>query len=111
MASSSTPNHIAMVASQDGGIFDSSGQTGCTSAQNNLLFSESATTGQKYWSYPCYNINSIPQLMNNAGLTWRYYSQSSIWDAPSNIQAIAGSPDDIHNSSQFVTDVQSGNMA
>ena len=111
MASSSTPNHIAMVASQSGGLFDSSSQFGCMSVQNNLNFSESAATGQKYWSYPCYNINSVPQLLNNVRLTWRYYSQSSIWDAPSNIQAIAGSSNDIHNSSQFVTDVQSGNMA
>ncbi len=108
---SSTPNHMTMVAAQSGGLFDSRGQNGCNSTQNNMNYSKVAATGVSYWSYPCYNIPSIPALLNNAGLSWRYYSQSTIWDAPLMIKPIAGSPNDIHDSSQFVRDVQNGTMA
>lgn len=111
MAASSTPNHLAMVASQTGGIFDTTGEKGCNSKQNNIIHSESATTGNQYWSYPCYNINSIPQELDTAGISWRYYSQIPVWDAPLQIQPISASPNNIASSNQFLKDVQSGNMA
>lgn len=106
MLASSTPNHMAMVASQTGGIYDSRGQKGCSSKQNNLIPSRS-TAGNEYWSYPCYNINSIPQELSNAGVSWKYYSEIVVWDAPNMIQGLAGSPNDVHNVSQFQKDVSS----
>jgi phospholipase C len=111
MASSSTPNHMAMIAGQTGGIFDSHGQKGCSSVQNNLIFSENEQTGSPYWSYPCYNMTSLPNLLDNAGLTWRYYSQIPIWDAPAMVQSITSSPDDVHNVAQFLSDVKGGQLA
>ncbi len=63
------------------------------------------------WSYPCYNIQTLPDLLTPAGLTWRYYSSVPIWDDPTLIKSLAGSPDDVHNSNQFVKDVQAGKMA
>ncbi len=108
--SDSTPNHMAMVAAQSGGIFESVNEQGCKSRQNDITYSKKDATNQ-YWSYPCYNINSIPQELTNAGISWRYYSGTSIWDAPSLIRGIAGSSNDIKNPNQFVQDVQSGNMA
>jgi phospholipase C len=111
MASSSAPNHVAMIAAQTGGIFDSKGQKGCQSTQNNLIFSKDKTTSNQYWSYPCYNIQSLPNLLEPAGISWRFYSEIPIWDAPAMIQSISGSPNDIHSTTQFVKDVQAGTMA
>ena len=106
---SSTPNHMAMVAAQTGGIAESSGEYGCKSLANNLMTSEDPN-GHQYWSYPCYNINSLPALLDSAGLSWRFYGQTSIWDSPLLIQPLYQSPDNGFAPGQFVKDVQSNNM-
>jgi len=111
MATSSTPNHMAMIAAQTGGVYDSHPEQGCTSVQNTLLYSKQLSTGHAYWGYPCYNINSLPQLLDNAGITWKYYSTSGFWDPPLMIQSTFNSPNNHHTPGQFVTDVQSGNLA
>jgi phospholipase C len=106
---SSTPNHIAMVAAQTGGIYETTTQTGCDSQKNDIVHAES-NSGQQYWTYPCENIQSLPNLLDNAGLSWRYYVDVPIWDTPRMLQPLHGSPNDVHVS-QFITDVKSGNLA
>src|SRR5947209_304619 len=110
MATSSTPNHMAMVAAQNGGVYESHAESGCLAPQNTLLYSRQHT-GYPYWGYPCYNINSLPQLLDNAGVSWKYYSTSGFWDPPLMIQSTFNSPNNHHTPGQFVTDVQSGNLA
>ncbi len=111
MFSNSTPNHVAMVAAQSGGVNESTQVQGCISLQNNLIFSRSAANGDEYWGYPCYTINSIPQELDAAGTSWKYYSNTDIWDAPLMLKSDYNSPNDIKNPNQFVQDVQNGNMA
>ena len=41
---SSTPNHIAMVAAENGGIFETSDNRGCTSQPNNVVYSKALAT-------------------------------------------------------------------
>ncbi len=111
MATSSTPNHMAMIAAQTGGVYDSHPEQGCTSVQNTLLYSKQLSTGHAYWGYPCYNINSLPQLLDNVGISWKYYSTSGFWDPPLMIQSTFNSPNNHHTPGQFVTDVQSNTLA
>ena len=106
----STPNHLAMVAAQSGGLFDGSSNTGCTSAQNADLYSKHLS-GKYYWSFPCYNLPNMPDELSKNGVTWKYYSSAPNWDAPSLLSSISGSPNDIHDAAQFTTDVQQGKMA
>lgn len=106
----STPNHISMIAAQSAGVFDGSSNTGCSSSANSLLYSRKIS-GNFYWSEPCYNVPSIPQELQQNGIPWKYYSSAANWDAPSLISSIAGSPNDIHQASQFTTDVTAGNLA
>ena len=106
----STPNHISMIAAQSGGVFDGSSNNGCRSTANSLLYSKHLS-GNYFWSNPCYNIGSIPQELTQNGISWKYYSSAPNWDAPSLVQALAGSPNDIHSAGQFTLDVQQGNMA
>jgi phospholipase C len=106
---SSTPNHIAMVAAQTGGIYETTPQKGCSSQQNDLVHAVS-NSGQQYWTYPCENIQSLPNLLTNAGLTWRYYADVPIWDAPKMLKPLHGSPDDVPVS-QFTKDVKASHLA
>jgi phospholipase C len=110
-STSSTPNHMAMVAAQSAGMFETPVQKGCTSLQNALMHSRNRVSANDYWAYPCYNIKSLPDLLNPAGLSWRYYSEVPIWDPTMNIQALSGSSNDVHNVNQFANDVNSGHMA
>jgi phospholipase C len=110
-ASSSTPNHMTWFAAQSGGIFETLSPTGCGTAPNNLVHSRDVSTANDYWSYPCYNIRSVPDLLTSANLTWRYYNNVSIWNAPGMIQSVSNSPNVIGNISQFITDVNGGNLA
>lgn len=108
---SSTPNHINMIAAQTGGLNDTLG-TGCTSQQN-MMINSMTTGGQQYWSYPCYNIPTLPQELDSAGISWRYYSSTPIWNAPAYIQPLYknDAQDIIKNSNQFKKDVKAGKMA
>lgn len=107
----STPNHLAMIAAQSpDGLYDGSHSSGCTSNQNAILYSKHVD-GNYYWNYPCYNVATLPQELSANGISWKYYVDSPNWDAPRYFSALDGSPNDIQNSAQFVTDVKAGNMA
>ncbi|HET9919664.1 MAG TPA: alkaline phosphatase family protein, partial [Ktedonobacteraceae bacterium] len=106
----SSPNHLAMIASQSAGLDDTGVGSGCASRANELVFSRN-TAAQEYWAYPCYNINTVPQELTAAGDSWRYYSSVNSWDSPIEVQPIAKSPNNIRNPNQFITDVKNGNMA
>lgn len=110
-ATSSTPNHVNMIAAQTGGV-DATQGNGCNSSQNTILYSMHAN-GTPYWSYPCYNINSLPQEMDSVGMSWRYYSSVPIWNAPSVVQHLNTNDKQniIKDSTQFLKDVKAGNMA
>jgi phospholipase C len=110
MTTSSSPNHMVLVTSQNGGVYETGSQSGCLSAQNDLSYSKK-NTGNPYWSYPCYNINNMPALFKTSNISWRYYATTGIWDAPRMVQPLYTSPYDVHKQGQFIQDVQSGNMA
>ena len=109
-ATNSTPNHMMMIAAQTGGVFATTPENGCHSVQNDLISSKQSN-GYGYWSYPCYNIPSLPQLLNQAGISWRYYAGSNIWNAPNLIQPLYNTPNDSHNPNQFLSDISLGQMA
>jgi phospholipase C len=110
MTTSSSPNHMVLVTAQNGGVYETGSQHGCVSAQNDLSYSQK-NTGNPYWSYPCYNINNMPNLFKPDNISWRYYATTGIWDAPNMVQPLYTSPYDVHKQGQFIQDVQSGNMA
>ncbi|HEU0000646.1 MAG TPA: alkaline phosphatase family protein [Ktedonobacteraceae bacterium] len=109
-ATSSTPNHMAMMAAQNVDMYDTPQQQGCKSSPNTLMPSRENGVSNDFWSYPCYSVQTLPDLLKNAGLTWRYYSQVPIWDDPMMISGLSGSPNDVHSITQFTKDVQTNNM-
>lgn len=108
-AEESTPNHLSMFAGQTGGM-DGVSIDGCTGPQSEILHSRSVS-GQEFWGYPCYNMSSLPTLLDAASVSWKYYSSTGIWDAPLFLQSYYKSPNNIRKTGQFVSDVQSGNLA
>src|SRR5438067_6512372 len=98
-ATSSTPNHMTWIAAQSGGLFETVSPIGCNAAPNNLVHSRSVTTAADYWSHPCYDIPSLPDLLTSANpkLTWRYYNNVPIWNGAGIIQSLSNSPNVIKN--------------
>jgi phospholipase C len=117
-ASSSTPNHLYMIAAQSGGmaetpdvvVLDGQELFGCTAPPNYMIWSETEQ-GTSYLQPPGVDIDSVPELLTNAGVSWRYYSDSPLWIAPDYISALAGSPNIILDPPQIVTDITNGNLA
>jgi phospholipase C len=110
-ATNSTANHLYMIAGQCGGLFATGGAGGhCGAAPNSLLLTR-APDGTEGYTYACLDIDSVPQALNTAGVSWRYYVESSIWNAPGFIAATSNSTNVVANSAQIVTDVQSGTLA
>jgi len=106
-ASSSTPNHIAMIAGQTGGNDQTIHVNGCLSPDNAVVLERDAA-GDASFGQPCYNIPSIPEEATAAGLTWKYYGQAPVWDAPQYIQAIKNTPP--VQSKQIITDAQANQL-
>jgi len=102
-ASSSTPNHIAMIAAQTGGEDQTIHVHGCLSPANDVVLDRDAG-GDESYGQPCYSIPSIPQEMTAAGLTWKYYGTAPVWDAPQYIQKLKNTPGVA--STQIITDAK-----
>ena len=102
-ASSSTPNHIAMIAGQTGGEDQTIRVHGCLSAANDVVLQRNVK-GAESFGQPCYNIRSIPSELTTAGLSWKYYGTAPVWDAPRYIQSLKRTAG--VSSAQIVTDAQ-----
>jgi phospholipase C len=102
-ASSSTPNHIAMIAAQTGSEDQTIHVHGCLSAANDVVLQRNAA-GNASYGQPCYSIPSIPSELTAAGLTWKYYGTAPVWDAPQYINSLKNSP--AVSSTQVITDAK-----
>jgi phospholipase C len=106
-ASSSTPNHIAMIAAQTGGEDQTIHSSGCFSPLNDVVLQRDVT-GNESFGTPCYTIGSIPAELNAAGVSWKFYGTAPLWDAPEWIHAISGTPS--ASSTQIIADAQNNQL-
>jgi phospholipase C len=113
----STPNHLYMIAASSGGLVETPNvavvngkyEFGVSLPANYLTVSENLS-GDQYLGRSFVNIGSVPALLNNAGISWRYYSDSPLWIAPAYVSGIAGSPNIIPNPAQIVSDIEAGQL-
>jgi phospholipase C len=110
-AANSTPNHLYMIAAQCGGLFDTNPHGGACGYPANYLRLSMSPQGVQSLQYSCVDINSVPQELNTAGVTWRYYVDALGWNAPAFISSLAKSPNIVSNTDQIVTDVEGGTLA
>src|SRR5260370_33395695 len=92
-----------MMAGQTGSNDKTIHANGCLSPANAVVLDRGAT-GAESFGQPCYNIPSIPAEATAARLSWKYYGQAPVCDAPQHIQAIQNSPPGA--SSQTTTNAQ-----
>ncbi len=110
-STSSTPNHLYMVAGQSGGIFDTSPTEGFVGDTPNHLVLSMSPDGVEYYQFPGITCNAIFQELDAAGITWRFYDEAAVWMAPNFIEATAGSPNIVTDTSRIVSDVTDGDLA
>jgi phospholipase C len=67
---------------------ESDKDTGCTAPSTELVQAINPKTGDESQTfYPCFDRPTLTDLLNNAGISWKYYAPSagSIWTAPNAI--------------------------
>ena len=106
-ASSSTPNHIAMIAAQTGGNDQTIHVHGCLSPANDVVLDRD-TDGDESYGQPCYNIPSVPAELTAKGLSWKYYGTAPVWDAPQYINGLKKTPG--MAATQIITDAENNNL-
>ena len=116
----SFPAHLYAIAGQAGGydsdheaIVGGSGTCGNPKKVLQLDMTQPYPGTQKKNGTSCKDFQTILDLVANSGHTWRYYSNSpsSFFSAPQSIQHLYNSPNFVSGSKQFITDVQSGQLA
>ncbi len=108
----SSPNHLAMIAAQSGGLYGLGWTTQqCGSTTLNDLAVQKTAAGAESWAPACYAINTVPQLLSAAGLSWKYYYSQSIWDAPAYVQGLGSSPNVDNRPADVISDIQGGALS
>jgi phospholipase C len=107
-ATVSQPNHMAMIAGHTSTMWYQQGAC-YASPQYNML--SRAMDGSAYYSYPCYSISTLPQLLDQNGVSWRYYGEPGPWNPTVNVSSLVNSPNVYPNPYFFARDVHAGTMA
>lgn len=67
--------------------------------------------GNAGWIYPCFQRSSVLDLLQAAGLSWKYYSAAAIWNAPNSLKPYYLSPNLVTSPPQLLKDIASGTLA
>jgi phospholipase C len=114
------PNRLYAVAGQSGGVISDPKGTnnwGCdapATATVTVLHSDGTETNE----YPCFDFKTLPDELEAAGITWKFYAPSagdpgytySTLDAIKDIRDSSLWSEHVVPSSQFATDAQNGNL-
>jgi len=89
--SAPAPGSKFFVAENPGGVINSTVNTGCTSPPAEFV-AQIDPLGVETPIYPCFEHQTLTDLLDSANITWRYYTPSpgSIWTGPNAIQHMCG---------------------
>jgi phospholipase C len=115
--SAPSPGSDLFASENPAGVTNPNNNTGCTAPAGEFvkLIDPSGSEAQK--AYPCYDHQTLADLLDNAGVSWRYYAPSagSIWTGPNAIQHLRfGSDwanDVVLKPAQVLTDIADGQLA
>jgi phospholipase C len=126
VASDSFPNHLYTVAGQAAStdsiptdLFSSAtpDRWGCDAPSYSLVEQHFPNGGIRY-TYPCFNFQTLSDLLDRARISWKYYAPSQDqpgykWSALDAIKHIRFGPDwnsDVVNTTQFQADASNGSL-
>jgi phospholipase C len=92
--------------------FQGSRATGCTAPPGSWVYTIDAN-GNQGKAYPCFSRSSIFNLLDAAGLSWKYYSPNAqvTWDAPMSLADYYQTPNNILKPPQVLTDISNCQLA
>jgi phospholipase C len=109
----SLPNHLFTVAAQSGGVIDNvdnstSGKNcdGSPSGTVSVIDDNGNVTQQS----PCFEFQTLPDLLENAGVSWKYYGELSVLSTIRHISNSGLLKQRMAASSQFMSDAANGNL-
>ncbi len=119
----SFPNHLVTVAgsshnTDDNPILNTYHSWGCDAGQYTKVDTVDLQSGQHYYSKPCFDLQTLPDEFQKAGISWKYYAPGQyqsgyIWSALNSIKHIRYSPlwqSNVPDTSQFMKDVKAGTL-
>ena len=115
--SAPTENSNLFAAENPGGVTNAGNNTGCTAPSGEFVRLIDPNGSEAQSMYPCFEHQTLVDLLDDAGVSWRYYAPSagSIWTGPNAIQHLRfGSDwnnDVVLNPPQVLTDIANGQLA
>lgn len=113
------PNHMVLVAGStnnidDNPILNTYHSWGCDAGPYTKVDAIDPTTGRHYWTKPCFDITTLPDELQKAGISWKYYAPGQyqsgyIFSSLNSIRHIRYSPlwtSNVPSTQQFVRDVK-----
>jgi phospholipase C len=116
----SLPNHLFTIAGEDNDAADNPSSVpawGCDAPADTTV-KEIHQDGSTSYVFPCFDFNTIADLLNQAGISWKYYAPpygaaGYRWSTFDAINHIRNGPDwqaNVVDTSQFVIDASQGNL-
>ncbi|MGB7846898.1 MAG: alkaline phosphatase family protein [Candidatus Acidiferrum sp.] len=112
----SFPNHLFVVAAQCGGVMESVNNsvsgTDCAGQPSGTV-AVMDDNGNVTQQSPCFDFQTLPDLLENAGISWKYYSEGGGGGVLSLIRHIVNTPllkQRAADTSQFLSDAANGTL-
>ena len=119
ISGTSAPSEFSdlFVAENPGGVTNAGNNTGCTAPSGEFVRLIDPSSSESQSMYPCFEHQTLVDLLDNAGVSWQYYTPSagSIWTGPNAIRHLRFGSDWANNvvlkPSQVLTDIAAGQLA
>src|SRR5437588_2908119 len=119
----SFPNHLVSVAASsnntvDNPVLNSNHAWGCDSGPYTKVDSVDPATGVHHWIKPCFDMTTLPDLLQQAHISWTYYAPGQfqsgyIWSSLDAIKHIRNSSlwqTNVQDPSRFAADIKAGTL-
>lgn len=119
----SFPNHLVLVAASsnntdDNPVLNTYHSWGCDAGKYTRVDQVNLQTGTHRMIKPCFDLNTLPDLLQTTGISWKYYAPSQyqsgyIWNSLDSIKHIRYSPlwsSNVTDTNNFVRDVKAGTL-
>jgi phospholipase C len=111
---SSLPNHLFALAAQSGGVTDNPSRSVLGTACDGTVSGKMPVldgNGNRTWHAPCFDFQTLPDVLQSHGITWQYYAYAG--SDLANINHIRNGPEWQYangTNEQFLADARNGRL-